>query len=120
MSKTLLAAALSRGFLDAVVATFSSGTLVLGLGVGAAATGPVSTQNRQISMRGAAQRLLNRTTPSTTSHVHVQSAEGSPGGGEGAVTDEARFEDLRAAKTRLFRVLAAGWTPIDPIDPMDP
>ena len=66
------------------------------------------------------------TEPNDTKHdqscarLHVQSAEGSPGGGEGAVTDEARFEDLRAAKTCLFRVLAAGWTPIDPIDPMDP
>ena len=46
----------------------------IGAGCCAAATGPVSTQNRQISVRGAAQRALNRTTPSTTSRVHVQSA----------------------------------------------
>ena len=98
MSRALPSAALSRGFFDAVVVTFLSGTMVLGLGVGAAAEGPVSTQNRQISVRGAVQRVLNRTTPSTTSGVHVQAAEGTPGDGEAAVTGGTRFEDLRAAK----------------------
>ena len=50
VSRALPSAAVSRGFLDAVAATFLSGTVALGLVVGAAAIGPVSTQNRQISV----------------------------------------------------------------------